>query len=83
MRWVLALAGLLLGRQAEGGGCPENTARMWSIHGGKVELLEKTEGKVMAKVRLVKNRLLGRQLMEDLLTISVATGSCHLCSMEK
>ena len=44
---------LAAGQQAEGGGCPENTATMWSIHGGKVELVEKTEGKVMAKVRWV------------------------------
>ena len=63
MRWVLAVTILLLvaGQQAEGGDCPdfENTARMWSIHGGKVEVVKRTEGKVMAKVRWVENRLLG------------------------
>ena len=60
MRWVLAVTILLgAGQQAEGGGCPdfENTARMWSIHGGKVELVSRTEGKVMGKVRWVLGEL--------------------------
>jgi len=54
---VLAVTILLgAGQQAEGGGCPdfENTARMWSIHGGKVELVSRTEGKVMGKVRCLE-----------------------------
>ena len=60
MRWALAVTILLgAGQQAEGGGCPdfENTARMWSIHGGKVELVSRTEGKVMGKVRWVLGEL--------------------------
>ena len=57
MRW--AIVTLLVAGQAEGGACPdfENLTRpMWSIHGGKVDLVKRSEGKVMAKVRWVESR---------------------------
>ena len=59
MRWVLVTI-LLVAGQAEGGGCPdfEDTGRIWSIHGGRVELVKRTEVKVMAKVRWVENKVL-------------------------
>ena len=54
MRWLFVT--LLVAGQAEGGACPdfENITRpMWSIHKGKVEIVKRSEEKVMAKVRWV------------------------------
>ena len=72
----MALTSLLVAAGQQGRGCPENTARMWSIHGGKVELVEKTEGKVKAKVRWVKNRWTVNWRFSTV-------GSGHVCSVEK
>ena len=60
MRWVLVTALLVAEGQVEGGGCPdfEDTGRIWSIHGGKVELVKRTEVKVIAEVRWVENKVL-------------------------
>jgi len=75
MRW--AIVTLLVAGQAEGGACPdfENITRpMWSIHGGKVDLVKSSEGKVMAKVRCLEGfDMVGDN---DLLEADFIEGGC-------